>query len=425
MTPGITTRRAGQRPRWRGLVLLLGIAALSSCALTPRKPPPPELINSAVPEGFAPDIRLLSVDQDRFASDMPSLLSGLHKATGGGPLDILVLSGGGAGGAFGAGALVGLGKTHALPSFQIVTGVSAGALIAPFAFLGPAWDPQLVKIFDGGAIERLQRPHALGLIGRTLFPRAAGAGDALAVLVDQNITDAMIDAVARKAARGNKLIVATTDLDDEETMLWDMGAIAMHGGPAAHALFRKVLVASASVPGVFPPVLIRVHEGTKVYDEMHVDGDVTTSLFAAPLIAHILPAMRSGFGGANMYVIVNGHLAAQPHETPVNTLRILADSLSAELTYKTRDALSLVLDLAHQDGMRFHLTALPAGYPSGNFLDFNRGHLSRLFEYGEGCASRGLLWTNADQALHRDVYGRAGKVSTATACPAIAMGVPH
>lgn len=100
-------------------------ASLGGCALTPRKPPPPELINSAVPEGFTPGMRLLTVDRDRFASEIPSLLSGLHKATGGGPLNILVLSGGGAGGAFGAGALMGLGKAHALPPFQVVTGVSA------------------------------------------------------------------------------------------------------------------------------------------------------------------------------------------------------------------------------------------------------------------------------------------------------------
>lgn len=405
--------------RWRwGLLLLLSAASLGGCALTPRKPPPPELINSAVPEGFTPGMRLLTVDRDRFASEIPSLLSGLHKATGGGPLNILVLSGGGAGGAFGAGALVGLGKAHALPPFQVVTGVSAGALIAPFAFLGPAWNPQLEKIFNGGAIERLQRPRTLGLIGRTLFPRVAGSGDPLMVLVDRNITDAMIDAVARKAAQGNELIVATTNLDDQETMLWNMGAIAMRGGAAAHTLFRKVLVASASVPGVFPPVLIRVHEGNKAYDEMHVDGDVTTPLFAAPLIAHILPAQRSEFDGANLYVIVNGRLATQPQETPLDTFRILADSLSAQLTYKTRDALSLVLDLAQRDGMRFHFTEIPAEYPSGDFLDFSRKHLGQLFDYGEGCAMQGLLWTSADQALHQDIYRHAGEAATSNACPA-------
>ena len=417
----IIPESARRMPRWCAAALFSCAFALNGCALTPRKPPPPELINSAVPEGFAPGIRLLTVDRDGFASEMPSLLRGLHKATGEDPLNILVLSGGGAGGAFGAGALVGLDKAHALPPFQIVTGVSAGALIAPFAFLGPAWYPQLENVFNGGAIERLQHPRAPGLIGRVLFPKAAGAGDPLAVLVDQNITDSMIDAVARKAARGNKLIVATTDLDDQETMLWDMGAIAMQGSAAAHALFRKVLVASASVPGVFPPVLIRVREGDKVYDEMHVDGDVTTSLFVAPLIAHILPAMRSGFEGASLYVIVNGHLATQPHETPINTFKVLADSLSAQLTYKTRDALNLVMDLTHLDDMRFHLTLIPAEYPSGDFLDFSRKHVSRLFGYGEGCAMQALLWTSADQALHHDIYRHAGEAATDDACPATAV----
>jgi hypothetical protein len=407
-------------PRRRWVALLFGAIVLSGCALTPRRPPPPDLINDAAPEGFTPDIRILTVDRARFAQQSPIVISDIRRAAGNRPINILVLSGGGASGAFGAGALLGLTKAHARPQFELVTGVSAGALIAPFAFLGSDWDLQLRKVFSGGDIEHLQHSPTLGLLARVLFPLGTGRSS-LAELVDHNVTDAMIDAVARKAAQGNKLFVATTDLDSQETMLWDMSAIALHGGRAAHDLFRKVLIASASIPGVFPPVLFHVRDGKQAYDEMHVDGDVTTPLFAAPLIAHILPWDIPELKGANLYVIVNGRMAMQPVETPVNTIKVMASSFSAQLTYKTRDALGLILDLTRRDHMNFLLTEIPVEYPFGNFLDFSRGHLNRLLDYGEGCAAQAQLWTTPEQSLRHNLSRYADEATMRTACPGASL----
>lgn len=410
--------------RW--WVLLPCMAALGACALTPRRPPPPELINDAAPAGFSPDIRLLTVDRQRFVHELPQWLEGLHRAAGSGKISVLVLSGGGAGAAFGAGALVGMTRAHARPQFDLVTGVSAGALLAPFAFLGSAWDPQMEKVFKGGDIERLQRSTGrLETTGRFLFSRSAGAHDPLVELVDRNFTDAMIDAVGREAATGRMLIVATTDLDDQETVLWNMGSIAEHGGTAAHDLFRKVMVASASVPGVFPPVLIPVQEGSHTYDEMHVDGSVTTPLFIAPLIAQTVQGNEAEAEGANVYVIINGRLAMRPRETPINTLQVLKESFSAQLTYKTRDALGLIMALSHRNHMAFHLTDIPVGYPAGSFLDFHRKHMQQLFDYGEACAAEGLLWTSPEQTIRRDLYGKADEAQVTTACPAPALHALH
>lgn len=403
--------------RWS--MLWLGVAVLGGCALTPRHPPPPELINDTAPAGFSPGIRLLTVDRQRFVRELPQWLSGLHQAAGSRKINVLVLSGGGAGAAFGAGALVGLSHSHARPQFDLVTGVSAGALLAPFAFLGPAWNPQMEEVFEGGDIERLQRSMGrLETIGRLLFARSADRSDPLTELIDRDITDAMIDAVGREAAKGRMLIVATTDLDDQETVLWNLGAIAAQGGAAAHDLFRKVLVASASVPGVFPPVLISVQDGNHTYDELHVDGSVTTPLFIAPLIAQTVQGDAKETGSANVYVIVNGQLAMRPRETPIKTPEILEDSFSAQLTYKTRDALGLIMALSGRDHMIFHLTDIPVGYPAGSFLDFHRQHLQTLFDYGETCAAKGLLWTSPEQTIRRDLYHKADEASTSTACPA-------
>jgi predicted acylesterase/phospholipase RssA len=408
--------------RWCRWVLLLCTMVVGGCALSPRRPPSPELISDAVPQGFSTHIRLYSVDRRHFASELPQILIDLRRATKTAPAKILALSGGGATAAFGAGALVGLTQANARPTFTVVTGVSAGALIAPFAFLGPSWDPQLRHVFASGRIERLGRAVSRTAIARRmLFPKVAGPHGPLAELVDQTYTDAMIDAIGSEADSGRKLIVATTNLDSQETVLWDMTAIASHGGTPAHDLFREVLTASASVPGVFPPVLIRVHEGNAVYDEMHVDGSVTTPLFILPLIAPTVIDQGLQLEDGTIYVIVNGRLAMMPVETPVSTLKELAESFSAQITYKTRDAVVLARGLAYRSHMQFRISSIPVGYPAGSFLDFHQKHIRQLFSYGESCAAQGLLWTSVAKSIERNVYRHVGATPSTTACPGSAL----
>jgi hypothetical protein len=198
-------------------------------------------------------------------------------------INILAMSAGGADGAFGAGALVGLTRSGLRPQFTIVTGVSAGALIAPYAFLGPAWDSQLVEIYTTGRAEHLLRPRGLG----ALFGSSVYRGKPLKELVDRYTTDALIQAVAREAAAGRLLLIVTTDVETGEPLVWDLGSIAMNGGPYARALFRDVLVASASVPGMFPPVIIHVQEQSTTIDEAHVDGTVSAPFFVPAGFAEI------------------------------------------------------------------------------------------------------------------------------------------
>ena len=196
-------------------------------------------------------------------------------------MNVLALSGGGAGAAFGAGALAGLSRAGTRPYFHVVTGVSAGALTAPFAFLGPAWDGPLTESFSGQRSAKLVQFSLSGL----LFGSSIFKGKPLADLVNHYATDEMLRAVAVEAAKGRLLLIATTDLDSERSVIWDMGAIAMQGGPAGLKLFRQVLIASASIPGLFPPVMIPVETSGTILEEMHVDGSTTASMFIAPEIA--------------------------------------------------------------------------------------------------------------------------------------------
>lgn len=163
--------------------------------------------------------------------------------------------------------------------------------------------------------------------------------------------------------------------------------------------------------------MIPVVENGKTFDEMYVDGSVTTPLFVAPVIALTTPE-GTGFRGANVYVLIDGHMGKEPTETPINTLKILEDSFSAQLTYSTRQALNEVIALAHRGGMHLVFTSLPDTYDAGSFLDFQRKHLQRLFDYGESCAERGLLWTSPEQGVRRDIYRFGDADSVGMACPA-------
>lgn len=401
------------------LLCLLSLLLLGGCQTAPRRAAPPYLIGAATPDGFPGNVRLVTTDLASFDRLAPDFFGGLRAAAGGGSVDILALSGGGSGGAYGAGVLNGMTRTGQRPSFEMVTGVSAGALLAPFAFLGPAWDERLHDAFTGTYSARLMHSPTRTVIARLLSPGGRHRHNALSELVDHFVTPQMMDAVAREAATGRRLVVATTDLDKHETVLWNLGEIAQHGGPAARRLFRDVLVASASVPGVFPPVLIRVRDGSHEYDEMHVDGGVTTSIFTMPLIAGIQSSEVPLLRGAEVYMLVNGQLARTPRTTRFNTLDIIADSLAAEMTYKTREAIVDNIAAAKRLGMTLHLTEIPVDYPQPSFIDFDQPHMQALFDYAADCAAKGVVWMTPAQSILRNMGSHPVAPNTsATACPA-------
>ncbi len=294
--------------RW---TLVLCAFALVGCTALPRRDAPPTLFSSATPVDFPADVRFLSTDRTTVEAKSTAALQRLRTSSKHGTLSALVLSGGGAGGAFGAGALVGLSHRQERPQYDVVTGVSTGALIAPFAFLGPEWDAQLTEAFTNGRGEKMsvRGPLAFSL-------GASRRSAALTALVDHYLTPELIRAVAKEASSGRLLWVATTDLDKEETVIWDLGAIAMLGGEPARILFRDVVVASASIPGVFEPVLIHVQQGGRLYDEMHVDGNASASLFIAPAAAYFALLDQRSLDGAQVYVLINGQILDAPETTP-------------------------------------------------------------------------------------------------------------
>jgi hypothetical protein len=370
------------------LLLVVAILLAAGCAGALRRPAPAVQFGDAAPIGFPPTIRIVEETRAAFDARAPQVLARIRAAARGGPIRVLALSGGGTGAAFGAGALSGWTRLGTRPEFQIVTGVSAGALIAPFAFLGPAWDAPLAEIFSGQRTQHLLQPQWL----RALFGASFYHGGPLFDLVDHYITDELVRAIAAQSARGRLLLVATTDLDKEQTVIWNLGLIAAQGGSRARSLMRDVIVASASIPGAFPPVLIHVSSQGQEFDEMHVDGGTTAALFIAPEIANVLPLDSGIPPGATVYLIVNGQFGAPTETTPNRTLPILKRSFSAAAQSSARNAVEITLALARRAGMQLRVTEIPNDYPYRGPLDNDSARMGALFDFGQQCALSEQLW---------------------------------
>lgn len=399
----VAPQRDARRLVWIA-ACLLSCLTTGACSSLPRQQAP--LLGQqadAVPVGFASDVRWRGeATQSDFRHQALLLQDRMARAANGEPLNLLALSGGGAGGAYGAGVLVGWGRLGTRPQFQVVTGVSTGALIAPLAFLGADGDRLLEEAFSGAASEGILQSHWTGaLFGVSIF-----RGEPLRELVDRFVTDELLRAVAAESSKGRLLLVATTDLDRNSLVIWDMGAIAVHGGAKARALFRDVLLASASVPGVFPPVLMRVEAAGKIYEEMHVDGGTTASLVAAPdigaVISHEFPQLR----GARLYILLNGKLGMPKETASMMTVSILQRSVAAALKSITRGNVEVAYAFARRHEMILQATAVPVDYPFGGSLDFAPAAMKALFEYGARCAAADRVWADAldvlDEALGPD-----------------------
>jgi predicted acylesterase/phospholipase RssA len=395
------------------LICLLVLSVLQGCA---------RLIvsdsNASVlqpPMDVSMTIRTLDADH-RFSELSPTAVAERLRALHPGePLNILALSCGGAAGAFGAGAVAGLTVSGSRPNFAVVTGVSAGALVAPFAFLGPEWDARLLVAFTSGVDQGFLQSRGLG----ALFGSSVYRGAPLKALIDANVSDAMIQAVAHEADKGRLLLVATTDLATGQPVVWDLGAIARNGGQDARALFRDVLLASASVPGMFPPVIIRVQTQGSSHDEAHVDGAVTVPFFVPPALLQTPADPVDPLRHAAVYVIIDGPLGEPARTTRLTARAILSRSVGAGLSHMLLTALELTAATTQLQRATLQYSAMPAAYPPVAAFHFSADTMRPLFHYAYECAQSGRLWT---AFRHTESEGGAVLFSTADAqkvpCPA-------
>jgi predicted acylesterase/phospholipase RssA len=285
----------------------------------------------------------------------------------------LVLSSGGEDGAFGAGLLNGLTASGKRPDYAVVTGVSTGALIAPFAFAGSRYDDALrdayTKITSADIFE----------IGAT--PESFVDTWPLKDLIAKEVTPALLADIATQYRAGRRLFVVTTDLDAERSVVWNMGAIAAHGGDEALDLFRKVLLASTSVPGAFPPVQIEVEAGGKRFAEMHVDGGVGGQFFVAPAA---LMAATSDFRlpATGLYIVIDSGLRPDFQVVPRSIEGILSQSVDLAVKVDTRLMLDRAYVVAKRSGVPFNVASIPESFNVPSRGTFDPDYMRALFQAG-------------------------------------------
>jgi hypothetical protein len=304
----------------------------------------------------------------------------------------LAISGGGDAGTFAAGIIAGWTLHGSRPAFKVVTGISAGALVAPFAYLGPEYDPVILGICS--AIGPKDVFHARSVLTR-LASDGISDSKPLARLIAKYITADVLAAIAAQYAKGRLLMIGTTDLDAGRPVTWNMGAIASSGAPGALHLFRNIMIASMSIPGAVSPVMIDVEVDGQQFQEMHVDGGVLTQVFLYP--PGTVMALNSVAGARirrarHFYVIRNGKLEPQWSGTKRRTLSIGGRAISTLIQTQGISDLDRIYRIAQQDGADFNLAYIGADFDGARNRKFDGAYMKRLFDYAFELSAKGYPW---------------------------------
>ncbi len=381
----------------RSLILgvTLVVALTSACASVPKRQPLPEALASKanVPGGerarqwgdMEPEWaeRWFAMSEEETRELLGGITGHRHH--------YLAISGGGANGAYGAGLLCGWTEAGTRPQFTLVTGISTGALIAPFAFLGPDYDHVLRTFYTSTSTKDVVKKRSIFNI---LTSDAAASSKPLQGLIAQVFTQEVMEAVAAEHRRGRRLLIGTTNMDANRPVSWNIGYIAASGDPRALELIRQVLLASASIPGAFPPVLIEVEADGRMYDEMHVDGGATAQVFVYPagidwervLEKLEVPEMP------NLYVIRNSMLAPEYEEVKNKIFSIVGRSVSSMIRTQGIGNMYEIYLLTKRDGLNYHLAYIPGSFKEEPAEPFDPVFMTHLFDLGFENAKNGYPW---------------------------------
>ena len=394
------------------LIALLLMVSISGCASVVRLP--------AVPQDETTTARVLDIPLARFWLDPydtafltiidQSLTTYLNHPdlSETPPYEdaFLVISSGRDGGAFGAGFMKGWSDAGTRPEFTMVTGISTGALIAPFVFAGSEYDDAMEAAFSHSSPGDIYRER--GLL-KSLFGDALYDTDPLKQKIAESIDQPLLQRIADEYAKGRLLFIGTTNLDARIPVVWNMGAIAASSHPDAPELFHRIVLASASIPGLFPPVLISVKTDSGVYNEMHVDGGTTGQLFAYPswISTRLFDEeYRDYFKQTtsaeqieifnqiktSAYVIRNDQLGNKWKAVEPDTASIAYNAIET-LTHTLGDRdVDRIYYQARRDNIDFNLAAIGTDFQADHQRDYDQAYMQALFEYGYRQAANGYHW---------------------------------
>jgi predicted acylesterase/phospholipase RssA len=386
--------------------MVLAVAGLQGCATSQMYHAVPAQLSEAAQIPDMNNVRLwgdagAETTARLFRAEAPRIKAKYAaRAKAGRPLEsnILALSGGADDGAFGSGLLVGWGERGTRPEFDLVTGVSTGALIAPFVFIGRDYDPQLAEIFVKYRGEDIYKANILtGVLGGVSVADNAP----LARLIEHYVDRRLLARIAAERAKGRVLLVGTTNLNAQRPVYWDMGKIAQAGSPKALDLFRHVLLASAALPGIFPPVHIEVMAGGKTFHEMHVDGGPTREVFFSPdqFNFGIIDAAVGQPIRRRLWIVRNGKLAPEYANVKETAFAVAARSLETLTKSQGIGDLIRMHDKADRDGIDYNLAYIPANFTAPRSAPFDPAYMQALYANGYEAGRKGAPWVKAPPGL--------------------------
>jgi predicted patatin/cPLA2 family phospholipase len=380
-------------------LLALSTVLLVGCGALLRQPAPTDLPPASF-DGFG-EIRYYPVNA---GFGLPDLTDAYRIETpdqyeiqpdGAVAYNYLALSGGGSAGAFGAGLLNGWTAKGDRPKFKVVTGVSTGALLSTFAFLGPDYDDEMKEAYT--TIDASHIFIARSLL-RLIWSESATDNKPFRDMIAKYVTEDVLDKVAEEYRKGRRIFIMSTDLDRELPVVWDLGAIASSNSPRRLDLYRQVVLASASIPAVFPPVLIDVEINGKKYDELHVDGGVFAQSFFIGNVLDMKKIVRDAHPEwtkdsiQRLYVIRNGRIDAQTRVTKRTLGSISANSISSMLKVSGINDLYRLYVGQLTGELEFYYIAFPRGYVPVSTEEFNKEEMNKEYDLGYQMGSDGIKW---------------------------------
>jgi predicted acylesterase/phospholipase RssA len=395
--------------RYLILILTLSLVILPGCATRARfAAVPSALVAQATVSGMDYGIRYFPRDPARvqvFINDYVKSLEveKAYLATQGHtsslpPIAILAVSGGGDNGAFSAGFLNGWTKAGTRPQFKLVTGISTGALVAPFAFLGSAYDEKLKEFYTSVSFKDIAKKRSVLAV---MTNDAMADNTPLKNLVKKTIGQDVLDAIGAEHAKGRMLLVGTVDLDARRPVIWNITKIAASGRPGSLELVQSLLIASSAIPATFPPVMINVEVGGKKYHEMHVDGNTAAQVFVYPAAVRLkeVAATVGVDRERKLYILRNGRLDPEWAQVERRTLSIAAQAISTLVQYQGIGDLYRIYSVSRRDGLDFNLAYIPQTFVTPHKTEFDTVYMRALYDLAYGMAEKGYVWTKEPPVL--------------------------